>query len=60
MSKPKLDWAVLQGTATCPQADQHGEPDKGVPYMVWNEKMMKTHRPKQCPGCGLWRIWEPR
>jgi len=22
--------------------------------------MMKTHDQRQCRGCGLWLIWEPR
>lgn len=26
---------------------------------AWAEKMSKTHKQRQCSGCGLWAIWEP-
>jgi len=26
----------------------------------WAEKMMKTHRQRRCPFCGLWAIWEKK
>jgi hypothetical protein len=26
----------------------------------WAAEMEKTHVQRQCKGCGLWTIWEPR
>jgi len=26
----------------------------------WADRMARTHRARQCKGCGLWAIWEPR
>lgn len=26
----------------------------------WAERMGKTHVQRQCKGCGLWAIWEPK
>ena len=26
----------------------------------WQEQMAKTHTQRQCRGCGLWAIWEPK
>jgi hypothetical protein len=26
----------------------------------WADEMMETHTPRQCKGCGLWLIWEPK
>lgn len=55
-----MDWDVLAGNTTCSREELHTDPDKGMPYLVWNERMMKTHRPRQCPGCGLFKVWEPK
>lgn len=26
----------------------------------WAERMEQTHTQRQCKGCGLWSVWEPR
>ena len=41
------------------------EPHTKAPtgYLAWHEwaeRMDKTHLARQCRGCGLWAIWEPR
>lgn len=35
-------------------------PDGYVPYFEWMRKMERTHVQRQCRGCGLWSVWEPR
>lgn len=27
---------------------------------AWPEEMSQTHRPRRCPGCGLFEIWDPK
>jgi len=27
---------------------------------AWMDEMLKTHRQRECPGCGLFAIWTPR
>lgn len=26
----------------------------------WAKEMERTHVHRQCPGCGLWEVWEPK
>jgi hypothetical protein len=45
----------------CPEADQHTPAPEGyLAFDEWAERMSKTHRQVQCPGCGRWQIWVPR
>lgn len=47
----------------CLQADQHGDTDAPSGYLArfeWAEEMSRTHEQRQCPGCGLYKIWMPR
>ena len=45
----------------CPQRDGHTPCPTGyVAWHEWAEEMMKTHRQRKCPGCGLYAIWEPK
>lgn len=46
----------------CPQRHLHvlAEPEGYITWHEWAEQMSKTHDQKQCPGCGLWKIWEPK
>lgn len=29
-------------------------------WHAWAERMAATHVPRQCTGCGLWAVWEPK
>lgn len=45
----------------CPQAHLHTPCPQGyLAWHEWAEKMAKTHQQRQCPGCELWVIWEPK
>ena len=35
-------------------------PRSYVPWHAWAEKMEETHVQRQCKGCGLLRVWEPK
>lgn len=46
----------------CPNESAHND-DGPRDYMSraeWAENKLKTHDQKQCPGCHLWLIWEPK
>jgi hypothetical protein len=48
-----------------PEFPDECEPHTPAPrgYLQWHEwaeKMGKTHRQRQCAGCGLFAIWEKR
>jgi len=44
----------------CPNSKQHTDGPEGYLEMRdWAEAMMRTHRQRCCPGCGLLKIWEP-
>ncbi len=43
-----------------PQCAEHRSPSNYVQALEWQEFMAETHVQRQCPGCGLWTIWEPR
>ena len=43
---------------TCPNEANHTKhPSTYIEYMTWAEKMLKTHKQKLCPDCGLYLIW---
>jgi hypothetical protein len=46
----------------CPQAELHfpGVTEGYIARQAWAEQMMKTHRQRRCPGCGLYKIWVPK
>lgn len=35
-------------------------PDGYLQWHAWAERMERTHVQRQCRGCGLWSIWEPK
>lgn len=46
---------------TCSQAHLHTPAPTGyIQWHEWAEGKSKTHRQRKCPGCGLYRIWEPK
>jgi hypothetical protein len=54
----------VKGTAV-PEHPEECEPHTPHPagyvaHLDWQERMAKTHRQRQCRGCGLWAIWEPK
>jgi len=36
------------------------DPDGYLQWHAWAERMAATHVQRQCKGCGLWAIWEPK
>lgn len=51
----------LRTPKACPNQAHHTPHPQGyLQHGDWAEKMLKTHIQKQCPGCGLWTIWEKR
>lgn len=43
------------------ECEPHTESPRG--YLAWDEwaeRMGQTHVQRQCKGCGLWAIWEPK
>lgn len=52
---------VKTTTEECPKGYPHTVMPEG--YIQWHayaEKLAVTHTPQECPGCGLWAIWEPK
>jgi hypothetical protein len=48
-----------------PEFPDECEPHTDSPrsYLQWGEwakEMERTHVQRQCKGCGLWSVWEPR
>jgi len=43
-----------------PRCEEYRQPTGYVEAGEWAEYMLQTHDQRQCPGCGLWTIWEPR
>ena len=35
-------------------------PTDYVAHSEWADMMAETHEQRQCKGCGLWQIWEPK
>lgn len=55
----------LAGGHFVPEFPDECEPHTPCPsgYLArdeWFEKMTETHVQRQCTGCGLWAIWEPK
>lgn len=47
--------------ATTPDCEPHEpRPRDYVASSEWADLMMTTHTQRQCRGCGLWLIWEPK
>ena len=45
----------------CPTSNLHTPAPAGyVERAEWHEEMAKTHTQKRCPGCKLWKVWEPK
>jgi hypothetical protein len=43
------------------ECEPHTESPEGyLQWHAWAERMSVTHVPRQCRGCGLWAIWEPK
>lgn len=47
--------------ATTPECEPHEPwPAAYVACCEYADLMMETHTQRQCRGCGLWMIWEPK
>jgi hypothetical protein len=47
--------------ATTPECEPHTpQPEGYVACSEWADVMMGTHVQRECRGCGLWAIWEPK
>lgn len=43
------------------ECEPHTPDPKGyVQWHAWAEEMARTHVQRQCKGCGLYAIWEPK
>lgn len=71
MPDTKPDYMVMLDKKTCPAAHLHDpEVEYGIEaddpakapttFSAWAKEKSKTHRQRKCPGCGLWKIWEPQ
>jgi hypothetical protein len=36
------------------------QPNHDLRWARWHREIVKTHTPRQCKGCGLWVVWEPK
>lgn len=36
------------------------DPQGYLQWHFWAERMAKTHRQRQCKGCGLWAVWDAK
>ena len=36
------------------------DPEGYLQWDAWAERMNRTYAQRQCKGCGLWAIWEPK
>lgn len=43
-----------------PRCPENQSPSNYVDDLEWQEFMAETHEQRQCPGRGLWTIWEPK
>lgn len=43
-----------------PRCGEYEGPTGYVNRAEWAEEMLTTHDQLQCPGCGLWTIWQPK
>lgn len=52
---------MITPPATTPECEPHTpHPAAYVANSEWADLMMETHAQRQCNGCGLWAIWEPK
>ncbi|WP_027933716.1 hypothetical protein [Amycolatopsis thermoflava] len=51
---------INMGPGCDPRCQEHQQPTGYIDRAEWAEYMLITHDQRQCPGCGLWTIWEPR
>jgi hypothetical protein len=52
---------MLTPPATTPECEPHEpHPESYMADSEWADMMMETHTQRQCRGCGLWLIWEPK
>jgi len=43
------------------ECEPHTESSRGdLGWDEWAKRMGQTHVQRQCKGCGLWAIWEPK
>jgi len=43
------------------ECEPHTEAPRGyLAWQEWAQRMDRTHNARQCRGCGLWVIWEPK
>lgn len=44
----------------CSQAELHWQEPRPnyLAFDEWHRQMQSRYRNRQCPGCGLWVIWE--
>lgn len=55
------DTPLVAPPATTPECEPHTpKPAAYVAHSEWADMMMETHEPRECKGCGLWLIWEPK
>lgn len=55
------DYGVLLGLKVCPRAELHSPDIPAGPD--WEPTVLakqKTHRLTKCPGCNLYKRWEPK
>lgn len=53
--------ALSAPPATTPECEPHTPMPSGyVARSEWADQMMQTHVQRQCRGCGLRMIWEPK
>lgn len=58
----RITWAKGDPVPAAPDlCEPHTEsPDGFLQWHEWAKRMEKTHTQRQCKGCGLWAIWEPK
>lgn len=58
----RIGWVGGEPVPLAPgDCEPHTESPEGyLQWHAWAERMAKTHTQRQCRGCGLWAIWEPK
>ena len=52
---------LVARAATTPGCEPHTpQPSGYVAWHEWADLMAETHVQRQCKGCGLWAVWEPK
>lgn len=61
MKKKKQSVWYNKKLESCPQKHLHTPcPEHYIAWHEWAEAISETHNQKECPGCGLWAVWEPK